>query len=520
MDVLSQSETSGAPPSAPFVPHPPIAPGACLGRAAERSSLAAWAASDNPLLVLDGPGGIGKTALVWRWFTIEAPGQIPDLAGLIWWDFAESDAAPDTFIRRTLAYVTGTEPDSLHDRPLAACQADLLAELRRRPHLIVLDSAERLLGAYYRMDAAYLTEDKVAQEAASGDPRPRRCADPEHGALLVQLAGCAPSRVAVVTRLFPADLQHTDGRPRPGVQNLNIGALAPDDAHSLLSSLDVRGSQEAFVQVAALADHHPFLLRIIAADARRRSHGILDRWAAEVGRDFARFAPMLRRPALVRAALDNLPSDPRRALNQIAGFRFPVGSEALIAASPLAPPLPPRASEPRRWQAGYSQAKAAWDAYQDALREREAAAQQDMPRLEAALQALDDAGLLRLDADRDRYDLHPVVRGYAFAFLEAAELEDIFARIRYYYEAQPTVSGDAVRTLADVRPRIEVYHALISAGRLDEAAEHYRAALGRALLGRITTPHQIIELLRPLFPGGPGTLPALSNPRDQGYFAN
>jgi tetratricopeptide (TPR) repeat protein len=239
-----------------------------------------------------------------------------------------------------------------------------------------------------------------------------------------------------------------------------------------------------------------------------------------VGREFARFAPLLRRPALVRAALESLPEEQRHVLNQIAGFRFPVPFDALVATSPLAPPLPPRPPEPRRWHTDYAQAKAEWDAYQEQVRARDAAAQGESLRLQEALNSLDEWGLLRRDLDRDRYDLHPTARGYAFAFLEAAELEDIFARIRHYYESQPAASADGIRSFADARQRIEIYHALISAGRLDEAAEHYRASLGRALLARITTPYQIIELLRPLFPGGPGTLPALSNPRDQGYFAN
>jgi tetratricopeptide (TPR) repeat protein len=518
---LSPPDEPPAPaPLRTLIPHAPIISEPFLGRADDLSHLDAWAAGLDGALIIEGVSGIGKSMLAWEWFQSRAMVAIPDLAGTIWWSFHEGGASVDAFIRRALAFVTGQTLPAIARMKPAAREAELLEALRARPFLIVLDSLERMLGAYYRMDAAYMTEDKVSQEAGSGDPRMRRCVDPDHAAFLQKLAACRPSRVVICTRLLPADLQKHDETFQEGIAHLRLSGLRPADARALAAQHNLRGDLDWFVRVAALFDNHPLMLRLLVGDVRHAAAGDFDTWDREIGQTFSRFAPPLRRPALVRHVLNALPHDQRRVLNQIAGFRFPIGYDAILTTSPFAPPPPPHVSEPRRWQPDYAEARAAWETYREVLRQNEARVEETLPLLDACLASLVARGLLQCDREADRFDLHPVVRGYAFAYIEGDELTAIFARIRHHYENLAPERPVASRAPDDVWRQIEVYHTLISAGLLDDAVEYYRAHLGRLLVTRMVTSYQIIELLRPLFPGGPGTLPALSSSRDQGYFAN
>jgi Domain of unknown function (DUF4062) len=48
-------------------------------------------------------GGLGKSALTWKWFNDIAPNEMKPLAGRMWWSFYESDATFENFIIRALA---------------------------------------------------------------------------------------------------------------------------------------------------------------------------------------------------------------------------------------------------------------------------------------------------------------------------------------------------------------------------------------------------------------------------------
>lgn len=59
-------------------------------------------------------GGLGKSALTWKWFNDIAPQEMKPLAGRMWWSFYESDAYFENLVTRALAYVSR--------RPLAETQ--------------------------------------------------------------------------------------------------------------------------------------------------------------------------------------------------------------------------------------------------------------------------------------------------------------------------------------------------------------------------------------------------------------
>src|SRR6185369_8933047 len=62
-------------------------------------------------------GGMGKSALTWRWFNDVAPQEMKNLSGRMWWSFYESDATFENFVTRALAYVTKRFLDEVRQIP-------------------------------------------------------------------------------------------------------------------------------------------------------------------------------------------------------------------------------------------------------------------------------------------------------------------------------------------------------------------------------------------------------------------
>ena len=90
--------------------------------------------ADSPLLTLTGPGGVGKTRLA-----LEVGAQLVDAyAGGVWFvEFAALD--DEALVAHTVASTLRLKPST--DGPMPA----LLAALRERPTLIILDNCEHLL---------------------------------------------------------------------------------------------------------------------------------------------------------------------------------------------------------------------------------------------------------------------------------------------------------------------------------------------------------------------------------------
>jgi hypothetical protein len=143
-----------------------------IGRATELDKLDMWAKSADPFMVVEGIGGLGKSALTWEWMQKRATYAIPNLAGRVWWSFYEKGTSMAAFVRNALAYITGQDPESLRQESshYQRCQ-ELVTELKKRPFLLVLDGFERVLTAYHRWDKAQQRDDKIATDL-------RECVDP------------------------------------------------------------------------------------------------------------------------------------------------------------------------------------------------------------------------------------------------------------------------------------------------------------------------------------------------------
>ena len=115
------------------------------------------------------------------------------------------------------------------------------------------------------------------------------------------------------------------------------------------------------------------------------------------------------------------------------------------------------------------------------------------------------------DPDGERYDLHPIVRRYAYDRL--ADKAGVHGRLREYFEARP--APEQVDTLADLAPTIEFYWHTVGAGGFDAAWNLYHERLWKTIYYRFGACDRQIEMLGALFPDGEERSPRLQSESDQ-----
>ena len=127
-------------------------------------------------------------------------------------------------------------------------------------------------------------------------------------------------------------------------------------------------------------------------------------------------------------------------------------------------------------------------------------------------------GLLHHDTKERRFDLHPIVRRYAYDRLAVPDRSVAHTLLRDYFAAVPKL--DKVTRLEDLAPVIELYHHTVRAGQLDEAWTLFRDRLHNALYYQLGAYQLIIDLLRALFPDGEDRPPRLKDESDQAWTLN
>ena len=462
------------------------------GRAAERSSLTTWLTqSQSPVLALIAIGGMGKTALSWLWVQrdvlgLPVPGVAEDRAdvaaacrvpddlrpdGVLWWSFYETQASFADFLRAALSYAGGGTIDpaklqSDHDRVGA-----LLGELQRWPILFVLDGFERELRAYASLDAAYQGNE------SSEDNDDRACTTPAAAEFLRGICSRAmQGRVLLTSRLFPKETEGRDGSPVTSCRREELTALWSADAVAFFGAQGIEGSRAEIEAACEPFGYHPLALRLLSGMILEDPQRPGDIAAAPDYDPTEELIP--REHHILQLAYDALTSGLRDLLSGIAAFRSPVGYEAVKVISPV----------------------------------------EDDAALGVALRQLAARGLLLFDRQRARYDLHPVIRRYAYDRL--TDKAGTHTRLREYFASVPSRAEDAVRSLDDLTPVIELYHHTVRAGRHDDALNLFCDRLAKPLYFRFGAYQTRIELLSALFTDGEDSLPLLKDEGDQAWALN
>jgi tetratricopeptide (TPR) repeat protein len=478
-------------PPAPYIAHAYalLQTDGLIGRQKELEKITDWAtrATATPMLQIVAIGGMGKSALTWKWFNETAPKELT-LKGRLWWSFYESDATWENFVIRALAYVSGKSREDIEKNVPAGEREDVLwGILDREPYLLALDGLERILIAYARADAARLQDGQVSDERAL-----RKTADPRAGLFLRRLLKLNASRVLVSTRLFPAALEREDGGPMPGAARLDLLGLSDADAVELWRVFGVSGTREELTPLFTTFGHHPLLLQALAGEVKkdRRARGDFALWRRNnPGFDPARHPKLAERQAhILEYALVGLDDGERAVLHTIAAFRMPASQETL-----------------------------------DALFVGEGKGFASPGAFDAALLDLEERGLVGWDAGANRYDLHPIVRGVVWNAVEDKARTAIFTTMEGHFSALPMPDRSnwrQVERLEDLTSAIQLFHTLVDLGRYDDAEILFYDRLADATLYRLSSARQRVEMLERLFPDGLHQLPRLNISRQQAFTLN
>ncbi len=463
-----------APPAEPkrgqwFLAHPYPMPPNFTGRVAEREMLTRWLSADeaHPLLSVRALGGFGKSALTWHWLTHDVvPAQWPRV---VWWSFYEGDANFDAFLAETLHYLSGGNVDATKLSGKNALRT-LLEALLLSGTLLVLDGFERVLRAFGGLDAAYQGDE--AKPGAKQQDHDRDCISPLADLFLYNIA-LQPhlrSKVLLTTRLRPRVLEAKGGGLLHGCREEQLQQMQPADAVAFFHAQGIRGTHTEIEAACEPYGYHPLSLRLLAGlivGDFAQPGDIAAAKRLDVSGDLVQ-----RQHHVLETAYESLPPARCALLGRIACFRSPVNYDTL-----------------------------------QKLAEEEG-------NLAADLRELVERGLLHHDTRNGRFDLHPIVRRYAYDRLAAPNRDAAHTRLRDYFAAVP--KPEKVTRLEDLAPVIELYHHTLRAGQLDEALTLYQNRL-ESLYYQFGAYQLIIDLLRPLFPDGEDRPPRLKSESAQAW---
>jgi Domain of unknown function (DUF4062) len=472
--VRSGPSESAIPAPPAFYAQPPYLPGNKFqGRASELTAMRDWAGGPEPMMLFEAIGGMGKSMVTWEWVTNHAAQERGDWAGRFWYSFYERGTDMGDFCATALAYITGQSRRDLVTRPRRELEDDLLFHLRQRPWLLVLDGLERVLAAYNRSDAAQLADEDADDSLGATGKSPTDCIRPGDDEFLAALRTAAPSKLLISSRLMPRALLNRFGQPVQEIRHLSLRGLDPRDAEQMLRDAGIDGDAD---RMRRYLDEkfgcHPLLVGIAGGLVLKymKAPGHFDRWVDDpLGGGAMNLADpdiKQRRNHILKLAFDGLDNTTRELLSRIAMISTAVDWDVLVALNP-APPAGPAAE--------------AW--------------------LNTALADLATRGLLQCDQHSGTFDLHPVVRGYAVASLSAKARAETGQRVADYFSARPEPAYATAESLQDLATPMQIVQTLNLAGKTKEAWAVLNGDL-RVALHRLERHHEVLALLRPLFPRG------------------
>ncbi|MDQ4142222.1 MAG: trypsin-like peptidase domain-containing protein [Actinomycetota bacterium] len=349
-----------------------------VGRHDERRQLLEWLPSDGEALyVVQAMGGTGKSALAWVWLMGDVLGELTgedtispmpespaSFDGVAWFSFYGKDSTSSHFFEWLLReFDVGSGTD---DR--AGLALDLL---RNQRLLVVMDGLERELRAYHSLAAGRLGERIGPGE---NDFEARSAVDPALTRFLQGLTDpTIDSKVLVTTRLLPSELDDPAGI-LGGFRHMQLGDFRPEDVVKLYRNFHIKGTDAEIIAACRPYGFHPLTVRLLA--------GMIVKSPRDPGhiRVAPRYDPLRvseLRTKLMADSYDSLFPAEVQVLGRLSacrgGVRFRFAHRISGIDSEVA--------------------------------------------FEEALAGLISRGLVMSEPDASRFDLHPIVRHYAYGRL-------------------------------------------------------------------------------------------------------
>lgn len=475
LEVMDNKAKVQAPPRI-YYPKPYLLQKHFTGRVKYRQILTKWLTrGNNPIFVLTGLSGSGKSALTWIWFQHDVLGTcIDDLLtdslddpksycvsdndspqGVIWWSFYEREARFSEFLEKSV----GKMSEWTNDHRVTSSkreQLDKLIEmLYRHRILIILDGFERELLDYARYSA-------YPEEIKSDDNRKndfRACADRYADEFLRRiLSPNIRSRILLTSQLFPKQLEGDDHFPVSYCIHEELGDLNSDEAVKFFMAQGVRGSPVQIEAVCSTYGNHTLTLRLLSGlisfhPEHPGDINVASEYDPVVDPETRTYYILSKIYEAMRPEISDL-------LCKISAFRSAITFKEILILN---------------------------------FFENEA-------RLKDAIKELIDRGLLQFDRDLSLYDLHPIIRKYAYERLE--DKVGVHSRLRDHFLDVSLRSAvpDKKKSSEELAPIIELYYHTAKMGLFDEAYKLFDKRLLFSLYYRLGAYLTIIEILTILLP--------------------
>ena len=273
-------------------------------------------------------------------------------------------------------------------------------------------------------------------------------------------------KVLLTTRLRPASAETRGGILLQGCREEELLQLYPADAVAFFRMQGVRGLRAEIEDACERYGYHPLSLRLlvglIVSDLQQPGDIAAAR-RLDVSGDLIQ-----QRHHVLEQSYASLLPQRQHLLSRIACFRTPVDYDALKTLGKM---------------------------------------EGIEISVDADLLDLVSRGLLHRDRRRNRFDLHPIVRRYAYDRLTLAARAKAHADLRDYFEAIPRAAK--VETLDDLMPVIELFHHTARAGQYDDAFDLLMDRLYAPLYFQFGAYDVLADLLRALFPDGEDEAPRI-----------
>jgi len=458
-----------------FIPHPyPEAPN-FTGRRKERKMLTDWLTADtaHPLLSMVAIGGMGKSALAWRWLQEEVIEKGMALDGAVWWSFYDEKSGFEKFLDYCLEEILKKNPkkfSSTRDKMDAVYQ-----HFQHHPFVLVLDGVERMLRAYAGLGSPYQGDEVKKNEKKDFD----RCVDPNFGFLLQWLASdTTKSKTLVTTRIHPHELEDLKG-----AETKSLKRMAKEDAVQYFRNEKLKGTRAEFEAAGRAYGFHPLCLRLLAGMVKKdkKSPGNISLWIKK--NPLSKLTGEKKKHHILQLAYDALDGEQQKMIGRIAAFRSAQDFETL---------------------------KVFFTIVKDEEKEE---------KLQVMIDDFERRGLLLHIHDErrnlEKYDMHPIIRRYCYDRL--TNPKKTHELLRMYFEATPPLVK--VEKLEDLNPVIELYHHTVGAGRYNASLLLlYERLIPNPLYYQFGAYNLCIELKLALFPDGEAKPPRLKEISHQGII--
>lgn len=475
-----------------------------VGRESELLILSDWcdAADPNSMLLLEAVGGSGKSMLTWEWLTKHSANARKDWAGRFWYSFYEKGAVMTDFCCAALAYMTETDPSRFRKLQTQQLFDRLMAELERKPWLLVLDGLERVLVAYHRHDAAQMLDSDagVADDRIGGRDN-WSSIRPSDDRLLRRLADAAPSKILVSSRLMPRALINSSRALVPGVRRQLLPGLRPRDAETMVRSSGVFGNSSAIrAYLQRNCDCHPLVVGVLAGliNDYPPDRGNFDRWSEDprygMSLNLGQLDLVQRKNHILTTAIDALDRSGRRLLHLLSLLQGAVDFQTLEALAIA----PSHVNVPDGTETNISNAD----------------------DLGTVIRDLEQRGLLQYDSGGKRYDLHPVVRGVAVERIDQKETSALGQRVLDHFTSRQHAPWNDAKTLEDVSDGIQIVSAFLRMRRYSDAFNALAEDLANALHYNLGADPELLSLIQGFFPDGWDASPNLTESTQRWYVTN